>query len=115
VPRCTIVLSGPKRAASQVINALTRAGYVPLDGAAGTDAHGLPDTVDGSAATEPQGFVAVAHDDVNGAHETARPFGWRLRAVRSSAADPGPSAEDLLLAKLREMETRLAQLEAVPR
>ncbi|MBV9805223.1 MAG: hypothetical protein JO130_18640 [Solirubrobacterales bacterium] len=107
----TLIFSGPASSAGQAQNAMVRAGFPALDGAAGTDAHGMPDMIDGSEPPTPQAFLAVMGDDLDGAQATATAYGWLLRACRP--ADAGDVADDGsdVDARLATIERRLAALE----
>lgn len=112
----TLIFSGPARTAGQAQNALARAGFPMLEGDAGSDPHGLPATVDGSTPSEPQAFIAVRGDDVDAANSMAGNYGWALRACRP-VAEPNPAPSVALpsadmVAKLNELESRVAVLEA---
>ena len=104
----TIVLSGPKVAEQQVRNALTAAGF-------GVQAHdhdyGLPPIhVEKKRAREAHSFVTVEGNDVDKATETVGSLGWRLRMHHETPEPKPPSTEQLLLAKLAELELKVADL-----
>lgn len=105
----TIILSGPKSAATQARNALAAAG---LDVQQTEHDHGLPATATGKDIRQAQAFITVHGDDIDKAHETVAPLGWRLRMHFETTEPAPPSVEQLLADRLAALEAELAKLKA---
>lgn len=103
----TIVLSGPKSSQSQARNALASAGITVH---ATVHDHGLEDL---SHPGQPDAYLTVEHSDINQAHQTVEPLGWRLRA-HWHTPEPKPPRQDLM-ATIEAMQRRLNALEAKTR
>ena len=100
----TIVLSGPKSAASQARNALASSGFGVTDN---VYHYGLA-----PSEGEPREFVHALGDDIDKAHGAVAPLGYRLTLHYETPEASAPSIEQQLRVTLAEYERRLAALEA---
>jgi len=100
----TIVLSGPKAANTQARTALASRGFAVTDN---THDYGLR-----AEGGEPQEFIHVQGDDIDAAHATVVPLGYRLTLHYETPEESPPSIEQQLRTTLAEYERRIAALEA---
>lgn len=105
----TIILSGPKSSASQARNALVASG---LDVQGTEHDHGLPATASGKTLRQAQAFITVHGDDINAAADAAASLGWVLRMHFETPELAPPSTEQLLVARLDDMERQIAEMRA---